>query len=208
LQAIIAFQQRPAYNFLYDLISGEVPMKNTRHVKGAWCILLVLTVFVSAGCESMNQAQKGAAGGAAIGALAGQIIGGNTAGTLIGAGVGVGVGYLIGNEMDKKDAKKQQAIKPEETQPLVNTAWQVLSINPKPKKPFNSMVVRFDTNGTAITTMVFPGGKTETRTERYRIVGDTLILNHNDYLINARYQIDGNRMYLQDGKFTAVLQRV
>ncbi len=71
--------------------------------------LMVLGLMAyMAGCET--KAGTGAAVGAGGGALAGQAIGGDTEGTLIGAGVGAVGGYLIGNEMDKSDARDQQAL--------------------------------------------------------------------------------------------------
>src|SRR5437763_10492688 len=66
----------------------------------------------SIGCES--KAQTGALVGAGGGALLGGAIGSLShsragAGAAIGAGAGAIGGYLVGNEMDKKDKKKQDA---------------------------------------------------------------------------------------------------
>jgi uncharacterized protein YcfJ len=72
--------------------------------------LLTIAVVISAGCDTAGK--SGTLIGAGGGALAGQAIGGNTEGTLIGAGVGAIGGYIIGNEMDKSNAKKQQASAP------------------------------------------------------------------------------------------------
>ena len=69
-------------------------------------ILFGLVAYMT-GCAT--KAQSGAALGAGAGALTGQAIGRNTEGTLIGAGVGAIGGYIIGNEMDKSDARAQQA---------------------------------------------------------------------------------------------------
>jgi hypothetical protein len=171
-------------------------------------VVVCIALLLGAGCETMSGGQKGAAVGAGVGALAGQAIGGNTAGTLIGAGVGLGLGYIIGNEKDKNDAKKRQSVTPDETVPFANTAWQIISINPKPQKAFNSKVTRFNPDGTAVTTTVYPDGKVETSMERFRVIGETLIINADNYVINATYRIEGNRLYLVDGKFSAVLQRI
>src|SRR5512138_1344889 len=97
-----------------------------------FCTLVVFILAAAPGCATKKQ--TGALAGAGVGALLGQAIGHNTAGTLIGAGVGTGVGYLIGNEMDKKDAKSRESVKPDETSPLANTTWQLVSIVPDPKK--------------------------------------------------------------------------
>ena len=44
--------------------------------------------------------------------------------------------------------------------------------------------------------------------ERYRIVGNTLIINKQDYLINAEYRIDGNETIVDCEHFRTVLRRV
>jgi hypothetical protein len=172
--------------------------------------LLCLALLTAAGCESMDKATIGGLSGAGIGALAGQMVGGNTAATLIGAGVGAGLGYIIGNEMDKEDAKKRQppAATQQEMEPFANTVWTVLSVNPQPKKPFTSLTVRFNPNGTVTTTRTYADGKAETDTESYRVVGSTLIVNNPDYVINARFKIEGNRAYFDTGKFSVVMQRI
>lgn len=184
-------------------------MKMTRAWVGKGCgLLLCLLLLTAAGCETMDKAQVGGLSGAGIGALAGQIIGGNTAATLIGAGVGAGLGYMIGNEMDKEDAKKRQAVTPQEVHPLANTVWTLISINPQPKRPFASLTSRFNGDGTVTTTKTYTDGKVETDTEYYRIVGSTLIVNKPDYVINARFRIDGSRMYLDAEGFGVVMQRI
>jgi predicted lipid-binding transport protein (Tim44 family) len=165
-------------------------------------------LLTAAGCETVVKATIGGLSGAGIGALAGQVIGGNTAGTLIGAGVGAGLGYIIGNEMDKADAKKRQAVTPQEVQPLTNTVWTLISVNPQPKRPFASLTSRFNADGTVTTTKTYADGKVETDTEYYRIVGSTLIVNKPDYVINAQFRIEGDRMYLDTGKFGVVMQRI
>jgi hypothetical protein len=171
---------------------------------GVLCAMLLF----GAGCATMDKSQMGALGGAGVGALVGQAIGHNTAGTLIGTGVGLGLGYIIGNEMDKSDASKRKTLTQEEVQPLANSTWQVISITPRPKKPFKSMVTRFGQNGTATTTTIYENGKVETDEESYRVVGSTLIINDTGYLINSRYRIDGNKMYMDTGDHSIVLQRV
>jgi hypothetical protein len=44
--------------------------------------------------------------------------------------------------------------------------------------------------------------------ERYRIVGDTLIINKPGYLINAEYQISGDELIVNCEQFRAVLRRI
>ncbi len=64
------------------------------------------SIFLLAGCKSMNKSQKGAVIGAAGGGAAGAVIGkvaGNTAlGAIIGATVGGVTGAVIGRKMDKQ----------------------------------------------------------------------------------------------------------
>ena len=73
---------------------------------------------------------------------------------------------------------------------------------------FDSMTVEFRPDGKVVTTRYEPGGTMTFTEEKYRIVGDTLIINKTDYLINAKYRIDGNKMTVDCDRFRAVLQRV
>jgi hypothetical protein len=182
-----------------------VKMKKSILLKCFW-IVAALIMIISSGCETKKQ--TGALAGAGVGALIGQGIGGNTTGTLIGAGVGTGVGYLIGNEMDKKDAKSRKHDTPEETMPFANTSWQLVSISPEPEKNFKSMTIHFKPDGTVVTTRVFPDNSVHTSTERYRVVGQTLILNQNDYLINANFKIQGDQLTATSDKYTTVFKRI
>jgi hypothetical protein len=168
--------------------------------------VIVMLLVLSSGCETKKQ--TGALAGAGVGALLGQAIGGNTAGTLIGAGVGTGVGYLIGNEMDKKDAKSRETVTAQETAPLANTTWQVVSVVPQPRKDVKALVIHFKPDGNAVTTRTFTDDSVKTATERYRVVGETLILNQDDYVINARFSIKGNQMVANTDKYSVVLRRV
>lgn len=184
-------------------------MKKIEGWKKNVCLgILCIVLLFGAGCATMDKSEMGAVGGAGVGALVGQAIGHNTAGTLIGAGVGLGLGYIIGNEVDKSDAKKRQKVTHEEVQPLANTTWEVISTTPRPKKHYQSMVARFNQNGTVTTTTKYANGKVETDTESYRVVGSTLVINKPNYVINSRYRIDGNRMYMDTGDHSIVLQRI
>jgi hypothetical protein len=127
---------------------------------------------------------------------------------LIGAGVGAGVGYLIGNEQDKKDSQRRQAIREDETKPLAGSTWKVVSIVPKPEKPFKSVTVQFRSDGHVVTTNTHMNGNVETVTEKYRIVGSTLIIYKPDYVANEKFKIDGNKLIIDYGDGSVVLQRV
>lgn len=167
---------------------------------------LGLTLAVSA-CAT--QGQTGALAGAGVGALIGQAIGHSTGATLIGAGVGTGLGYIIGNEMDKAEVKKRHAARPEETRPLANTSWKVTSIVPNdPNRPFKSWQVHFRSDGTLLSSKVLPNGAVNEQVERYRVVGSTLIINQDDYVINSRFRVEGRRMYMDTAEHSMVLERI
>ena len=182
----------------------EKTLKRTARILVA-CISLALF----SGCAT--QAQTGAVTGAGAGALIGGLAnmhGSWGATALLGAGIGAGVGYLIGNEQDKQDAARRQAVSEDETRPLAGTTWQVISVVPKPKHDYKSVVSHFRHDGHVVTTKTNMDGRVETTTERYRIVGSTLILSHTDYVENARFQIDGDKLIIDYGNGSAVLQRV
>ena len=76
-----------------------------------------------AGCETKAQsgAGLGALGGAGLGAIIGHQSGHAGAGALIGGAAGGLGGYAVGNEMDKKDTKREmQAVRDEANTTVVN----------------------------------------------------------------------------------------
>lgn len=177
--------------------------ENLIYINIALAISICALALSTGGCQS--RAQTGGLAGAGIGALAGQAIGRNTKATLIGTAIGAGVGYIIGNEQDKKAAKEYDLSQPTA---LTGTKWKVMSLIMQDKPEFTSMFVEFRPDGKIVTTRYEPGGTTTITEERYRIVGDTLIINKRDYLINAKYRIDGNEMIVDCLQFRAVLQRI
>ena len=132
--------------------------------------------------------------------------GGATA--LLGAGVGAGIGYLIGNEKDKENAEHRQQATEEELRPLAGTTWQVIRVEPRPRRSHMSIVSHFMHDGRVVTTKTHMDGRVEKTTERYRIVGSTLILSTPDYVENARFRIERDKLYIDYGNGSAVLQRV
>ncbi|HME44166.1 MAG TPA: glycine zipper domain-containing protein [Syntrophorhabdales bacterium] len=176
------------------------------------CLVLVL----SSGCSTtnsgigMNKPETGGLGGAGMGALLGQTGCGSATGTLMGAGVGAGLGYLIGNEADKKEAHTRQMVTEQDVRPLANTSWQVVSVTPKPAEPIRSVVGRFNADGTVTTTTAYWDGRTVTDTdsERYRIVGQTLIINQDDWVINATFRLNGDSLYVDTGSYALVMERL
>jgi hypothetical protein len=176
-------------------------------VRSRVCLPIVMLALVEFwGCKTKEQ--TGALAGAGVGALIGQVAGKDTASTLIGAGIGAGVGYIIGDKADEADVKKREKAMPAELIPLAGTEWQLISVDPPPERPVKSLVARFNADGKVSTTRVFDNGKVENASEAYRVVGDTLIVNRPGYIINAKFRVEGDRMYLGAGDFSAVLQRV
>ena len=178
-------------------------------VKTGFVVVVCFALLWTSACATKGQT------GAAIGAGTGALIGGlaNMHGSwgataLIGAGVGAGIGYLIGNEQDKKDAAQRQKATEEELKPLMGTTWQVISINPEPKEDYKSIAVHFRPDGNVVTTKTNMDGKVETVTEWYRIVGSTLILSQSNYVENTRFKIDDDKLIIDYGNGSTVLQRI
>jgi hypothetical protein len=185
-------------------------MEKSRKFISIICIMgMLLTVSLGSGCATKGQtgALAGAGAGAAIGGLA-NMHGSWGATALLGAGIGAGIGYLIGNEEDKKDAAKRQAATMDELKPLAGTTWQVISIEPKPKDEYKSIVANFRADGYVVTTKTNLAGKVDEVSEQYRVVGSTLILSKPDYVTNNKFRIEGNRLYIDYGDGSAVLQRI
>jgi hypothetical protein len=178
----------------------------SKAVKISFVVVVCFTLLWTSACATKGQ--TGAAIGAGTGALAGGLIGGSWTGAAVGAAVGGGLGYIIGNEQDKKNTAQRQKATEEEIKPLAGTIWQVISINPKPKEDYKSIVSHFRHDGQVVTTRTNMDGKVQTVTEWYRIVGSTLILSQDDYVQNTRFKIDGDRLILDYGNGSTVLQRV
>ncbi len=184
-----------------------------KHVKRWIAVMMVVAVCSTAvfGAGCATQAETGALTGAGVGALVGGLAnmhGSWGATALVGAGVGAGIGYLIGNEADKRDAERRQALREDETRPLANTTWQIISVAPESRKGYKSSVSHFRADGILVTTRTYQDGRVETDNERYRIVGSTLIINKADYVINAKFRIEGDRLFLDTERHSIVMQRV
>jgi hypothetical protein len=185
-------------------------VRKMKQVVSIVCVcVLCLSLVTATGCAT--KAQTGAAVGAGAGALIGGLAnmhGSWGATALLGAGLGAGVGYLIGNEQDKKDAIARQGASESELKPLAGTTWQVISITPKPKKSYRSIVTHFRTDGKVVTTKTDMDGNVEKDTEGYRVVGSTLIIYKSDYVVNDKFRIDGDKLTIDYGDGTVVMQRV
>ena len=96
-----------------------------------------------------------------------------------------------------------------EVDPLGNTRWQLVSINPKSKTAaYASKIIEFRPYGRVITTTTNLDGTVGVTDENYRVVERTLIVNRPKMLINARYDIRGDQMILSAEDFSAVLKRL
>ena len=177
--------------------------------KTVYILLVCMSLALGAGCAT--NAQTGALTGAGAGALIGGLAnmhGSWGATALLGAGIGAGAGYLIGNEQDKKNAERRRTVNTEELSPLAGTTWEVVSIVPEPRESYKSIVSHFRNDGNVVTTKTSMDGQEWRTTERYRIVGSTLILSHADYVENTSFRIEGRRLTIDYGNGNTVLERV
>lgn len=160
------------------------------------CVCVLLNLL---GCRTSTGT------GTLVGAGLGQLIGGDTKGTLIGAGIGAGVGYLIDSAKDKKAAQSYDYSSPT---PLTGTKWKVVSLVKENKPQYQWITVEFRQDGIIETIRAEPGGTKTTTEEKYRIVGNTLIIHKTDYIVNATYSLYGNELIVTTEKLRAVLQKV
>lgn len=170
---------------------------------------MVVIGVTAIGCSTGKG--TGALAGAGVGALIGQAAGRSTEATLIGAAVGTGVGYIIGDQVDERKAREMSA-KSEthnEVGPLSGTRWKLVSLNTTHKvEPYVSKIVEFGPNGKVLTTTTHLDGTVTTTDESYRVVGSTLIVNKPGYIVNARFNMEGQRLIVDDPQFSAVLERL
>lgn len=201
---------------------------NSRTMRRLSLLIVSVSMLMAGGCES--DAQTGGLVGAGIGALAGQAIGGDTKGTLIGAAAGAGIGYVIGNEADKEKARNQRAydrgtrrrdpapsrapeVSPEPaksaaTDALTGTTWEVVSlVRDGQTVDSESMTFSFQPNHQLVKRQTFADGSVDTTYETYTVVGDTLVIEGNGYLLNALYDLKGDRMIITAPNYRTVLNR-
>ena len=174
--------------------------------------ILIAAMAGGAAAQTTTGKKKGMLWGAGLGAVTGGIIGGHGSDALIGAAVGTGIGYIIGNESDKKKAQEMSAQSKNnthsETGPFAGTTWRLQDWSPKSEADvFKSKSFAFSKDGWVTTTTTHKDGRKATVRESYRVVGDTLILNKGDYLVNCKYAIDGDQMTVDTSKVRAILRR-
>ena len=174
-----------------------------------------LIAIVAGGATAQQQTsskKKGMLWGAGLGAVAGGIIGGHGSDALIGAAVGTGIGYVVGNQADKKKAEEMNAQSPKgthnETGPFAGTNWRLQDWSPKTgKEAFKSKLFTFGKDGWLTTHTTNKDGKKLTDRENYRVVGDTLIVNKGDYLLNFKFSMQGDQLTVDSEKVRAILKR-
>jgi len=174
--------------------------------------IVIVAVAGAAAAQESSSKKKGMLWGAGLGAVAGGIIGGHGSSALIGAAVGTGIGYVVGNEADKKKAAEMNAQSPNgthgETGPLGGTTWRLQDWSPKSgKEVFKTKVFSFGKDGWLTTHTTNKDGRKTTDRENYRVVGDTLIVNKGDYLLNFKFAIQGDQLTADSEKLRAILKR-
>ena len=178
-------------------------------------VAAVLLAIIVAACAT-ESTTKGVAWGAGIGALAGGLYGGHGSDALIGAAIGAGVGYVIGNEQDKGKAQKmsddtrsRNYAHSEDTAPLGGTSWRLQDWSPKePNVDFRGKTFEFGRDGWVKTTTTYNDGRTGTDSENYRVVGDTVVVNKGDYLVNYTFSLQGDQLTANNSKVRVVLRRI
>ena len=178
-------------------------------------IIAIASALALGGCATdMSSTGKGVAWGAGLGAVAGGLYGGHGSDALIGAAVGAGVGYLVGNEQDKKKAQQMSEqsrssnYAHNETGPFAGTKWRLTDWSPKDgSEDFRSKMFEFGRDGWVKTTTTHRDGRVTTESENYRVVGNTLIVNKGDYLVNYKFTMQGDQLTVDSSKLRAILRR-
>jgi hypothetical protein len=180
-------------------------------MKNAFAAILIAAA--AAGCATDTDTSKGMAWGAGLGAIAGGLYGGHGSDALIGAAIGTGIGYVVGNESDKKKAQQmsaqtQPSYNHSETGPFGGTTWRLQDWSPKSgREEFSAKTFAFGRDGWVTTTTTHRDGRTATDRESYRVVGNTLIVNKGDYLVNYKFTMQGDQLTVDSSKLRAILRR-
>ena len=171
------------------------------------CWLGLMTAGCSGGRIAANQL--------GLGAIAARSVGHTKQIIEVGPEAGKGIGYVIANEADRaraqamSDASAGSNYSHSELGPLTNTRWRVRSLAPEDAGGERlSMLATFRPSGHLVTRTILPDSTMRLMTERYRVVGDTLIINNDGYLVNAQYRINGETLTIIAGDFVGVFDRV
>lgn len=169
---------------------------------GRITVIAALLLALMVGCDTGRG--QGAAVGAGIGALIGA--GGGRGGMIRGAGIGAAGGYIIGNEADRSRVARRQVVP--ELAPLAGTSWTLSSITPAEVRPAVSMIIDFRDDGILFTKRTDADGSVTTDEELYRVVGNTLIVNDRDYIINGSFIMEGRTLTFVVGDTTSRWRRI
>jgi hypothetical protein len=96
---------------------------------------------------------------------------------------------------------------PAQLGPFPNTKWKITSIVPKPAKAFKSISLSFQPDGNLLETTEYPDGKIETSTNKYSVLGATLLISKPGNNTNMRYRIDGKTMLVDTGVYSIILEQ-
>jgi hypothetical protein len=92
--------------------------------------------------------------------------------------------------------------------PFPNTKWKITSVVPKPEKTFKSITLSFQPDGNVVETTDYPDGKVETSTNKYSVVGSTLLISKPGNSTSSRFRIDGNTMLVDTGVYSIILEKI
>lgn len=180
-------------------------------------VIAIASALALAGCATTEYSStaKGTAWGAGLGAIAGGLYGGHGSDALIGAAIGAGVGYLVGNEQDKRKAQqiseqsRSSNYSHNETGPFGGTRWRLTDWSPKDgREDFRGKTFEFGRDGWVKTTTTHKDGRVTTESENYRVVGNTLIVNRGDYLVNYKFNLQGSQLTVDTAGVRAVFVRI
>ena len=96
----------------------------------------------------------------------------------------------------------------EDLRPLGSTKWQVMSITPKPERPYSTMILHFQPDGNVSQVTTYGDGTVKSETSRYHIVGSTMIINKPKNDLNIRFKVEGNSLIMDTGEYSMLLLRV
>lgn len=102
----------------------------------------------------------------------------------------------------------QDPVSPESFKPLGNTTWVVTSINPKPSRPFASMILKFQPDGKLIETTIYEGSSEQNQTFSYEVIGSTLLIRKPKGEVNARFKVEGGLLVISTDNTSILLQRI
>lgn len=105
-----------------------------------------------------------------------------------------------------KDKKAETA---DPADALYGDYWAVKSVSPKDRvPPFFSKLAFFLPDGRLQTLTTSPEGHVTLSEEFFSTVDDTLVVKKPDYVIQARYKVEGDQLILSAEDFSVVLERV